>query len=130
MPNDSARRILIVEDDKHILNSLSDLLTEEGFAVSIARNGQEALDYLRQTPELPALILLDIMMPVKDGIAFRREQESDPHLANIPVIAMSTDGQIEITKIRLGLKRYLKKPLDVDTVIETVKGFFDGVDAS
>lgn len=130
MPDDTARRILIVEDDKHILNSLCDLLTEEGFTVSIARNGQEALDYLRRTQELPALILLDIMMPVKDGIAFRREQESDPQLANIPVIAMSTDGQIEITKIRLGLKRYLKKPLDVDTVVETVKGFFDGVDAT
>ncbi len=124
MPASAPHRVLIIEDDKYILDSLSELLVEEGFLVSTCSNGQEALDYLRQTSNLPSLILLDIMMPVKDGIAFRREQESDPRLANIPVIAMSADGQIEITKIRIGLKQHLKKPLDIETVLKTVKRFF------
>jgi two-component system phosphate regulon response regulator PhoB len=91
----SPRRILIVEDDKYILSAFQDLLNDEGYSVSTASNGQEALDILRASDQLPNLILLDWMMPVKDGLEFRREQSADASLAKIPTVMMSADGAIE-----------------------------------
>jgi CheY-like chemotaxis protein len=63
----------------------------ENYLVSRAVNGQKALDLLHSMKELPSLILLDITMPVMDGIEFRQEQKRDPRLAKIPVIVMTVD---------------------------------------
>src|SRR5713226_6627597 len=84
------RRLLVVEDDWELRSSLSDLLRRDGYDVADAANGSEALDYLKSSPA-PDLILLDLMMPVKDGWQFRIEQKKDPTIASIPVLAMSAD---------------------------------------
>jgi CheY-like chemotaxis protein len=115
------KRVLVVEDDQPILSSLVEVLEEEGYSVVGTRNGQEALEHLKNASELPNLILLDLMMPVKDGIAFREEQELDPRIAQIPVLLMSADSQLETKKYRVGLQHHIKKPIDLDHFIETVK---------
>ena len=118
-----SKRILIVEDDRAIRTSLVELFTDEGYQVTAAANGHEALILLHAAKTLPAVILLDLMMPVKDGNAFRAEQELDPRLANIPVVLMSADEELEIKKIKIGLRHHVRKPLDVESLLATVKLF-------
>ncbi len=115
------KHVLIVEDDADILESLVELLETEGFTTTPTSNGQEALDYLHACPDLPQLILLDLMMPVKDAFQFRQEQRLDPRISEIPVMLMSADGQLETKKKQLGFQHCLKKPFEIDTLISAVK---------
>jgi CheY-like chemotaxis protein len=123
MSPDSTKRILVVEDDPDILEALVDLLSEEGYSVSTAENGQLALDFLHSSETLPSVILLDLMMPVKDGKAFRAEQRADPRLGSIPVILMSADGRAESRSSEYGFDHYIRKPADVSTILEMVARF-------
>lgn len=111
------RTVLIVEDDASILDLLSELLMEEGFQPVRAKNGEEALQALQAMTELPSLIVLDLKMPVMDGISFRVAQVSDPRLCQIPVLLMSADAHIEENAVSLGLKFQIRKPLSVDQFI-------------
>ena len=70
--------------------------------------------------DLPNLILLDLMMPVKDGFAFRAEQERDPRLARIPVVVLSADAHVEEKKRKMGVKTALRKPIDFDRFLEVL----------
>jgi signal transduction histidine kinase len=108
-PAPTGIRMLLVEDDTSIRLALTDMLEDEGFAVTIASNGREALDQLRQGPA-PDVILLDLMMPVMDGWEFRVEQRSDPMLAGIPLLAMSADLSAKARAI--AADAYVRKPID------------------
>jgi CheY-like chemotaxis protein len=84
---------MVVEDDQDVRTSLVQALEDEGYAVSAAENGQEALTLLRAATEiLPRLILLDLMMPVLDGQGFLAEQSRDARLAQIPVLVLTASG--------------------------------------
>lgn len=91
--------VLLVEDDLPIRDSLGEALTEEGFDVSTAGNGAEALERLR-SGRRPSVIVLDLMMPVMDGWDFRQQQLGDPALRDIPVVVVSAVG-FSGEKIRL-----------------------------
>ena len=123
MPDASAngheRSILIVEDDLDVREALTQVLEFEGYAVAGVTNGQEALDRLR-AGEHPSLILLDLMMPVMDGLQFRAAQMRDPSLAHIPVIVISADGKVDQKVASLGVAGYMKKPLDVDSLLALI----------
>jgi CheY-like chemotaxis protein len=80
--------ILVVEDCPIVNGAMRMVLEWEGYRVLSAANGQEALDLLRGG-ERPAVILLDVAMPVLDGRAFRQKQQADPTLADIPVVIVS-----------------------------------------
>ena len=123
MKAEAQERILIVEDDTPIRESLQELLEDEGYLVEATANGQEALDRLHALPALPDLILLDLMMPVKDGFQFREEQRQDPALALIPIVIMSADGNTQTKLKQIDAFSYLKKPVDVDAVLEAVKRY-------
>ncbi len=116
------RRILVVEDDPDIRDTVEEILVAEGYSVEVASNGQEALDRLRgaQPEELPDLVLLDLMMPVKDGLAFREEQERDPFLAAVRVVIMSADAQIEEKRIRMRVHAAIKKPFHIALLLRVV----------
>jgi CheY-like chemotaxis protein len=86
------RAVLLVEDDLDLRDAMADVLVDAGFRVAVAGNGVEALTYLRSTSERPAVIVLDLMMPVMDGWEFRAEQLGDPALKEIPVIVLSAHG--------------------------------------
>src|SRR5438045_1700164 len=81
-------RVLVVDDDDDIRESIISLLEDEGIGVAGANNGEAALSYLRASSP-PTFILLDLMMPVMDGAEFRAEQVRDGRLAAIPVVVLS-----------------------------------------
>jgi len=111
----SRARILVVDDDPGAVDALTDILESEGYAVSSARNGQEALDYLRSSPP-PAVIMLDLMMPVMNGRQFLEEQKKDPKLAHIPVVVMT--AFMSVVDLRAPI--ILPKPIDVDGLLKIV----------
>jgi CheY-like chemotaxis protein len=115
------RSVLVVEDDHDLREIIAEVLRQAGVRVGEAVNGASALDLLKRSEELPGVILLDLMMPVMDGWQFRAEQQRDPRLAGIPVIVMSavTDGEAKAAQLRPAA--YLKKPMDLDEVIDVVR---------
>lgn len=115
-----AARILVVEDDDAIRESLVELMTEEGFEVNSACNGSLGIAFLKQAQELPDLILLDLMMPVMDGFEFCSVKRGEPAWAHIPTMVMSADGHIVEKKSQTGAAAYIKKPLDIDDLIMNV----------
>lgn len=111
------RCILVVEDDFYIRESIREVLEEEGHTVVCAEHGAQALAALETMQTCPDVILLDLMMPVKDGFQFRTEQRADARFAHIPVIVMSADPQLDSRREVLAARSYLRKPVDIDTLI-------------
>ncbi len=112
---------MIIDDSKDIHGLLHKFFKDEGYLISIAENGDQALKFLRATDSLPDVILLDLMMPVMDGYQFRVEQEKDSRLAQIPVVVMSAGADLKISFIRANVHGFLKKPFaDLDVVLATV----------
>jgi len=115
----AARSILVVEDDGDIRTALCSILAEEGYTVSSACDGSQALDQLR-SGERPALILLDLMMPVMDGADFRYAQLQDPSLAHIPVVVLTADGRFRDMARELGAAAAFAKPFELSALLETI----------
>ena len=113
------RKVLIIEDDQAIRETLAEILNIENYEVSVAGNGQQALDQLG-TEILPHLILLDLMMPVMDGFTFRQEQLKNPVWSKIPVIIMSADGHLNEKLAQIGGVAYMRKPPDLEALIDAV----------
>jgi signal transduction histidine kinase len=118
-PAPTGIRLLLVEDDVSIRDALSDMLADEGFAVTTAAHGRDALEQLRRGPR-PDVILLDLMMPVLDGWEFRVEQRSDPLLAGIPLLAMSADLSAKARAI--AADGYIRKPIDFTELLRELHG--------
>ena len=110
----------MVDDDQDIRDALCELLVDEGYRAAPAKNGEDALMYLR-SGELPSVILLDLMMPVVDGWEFRRRQQSDPRLRGIPVVVITAAGELRARSI--AVERVLAKPLQIDEVLEVLKKY-------
>jgi signal transduction histidine kinase len=116
------KRVLVVEDDRDILKALESILGDNGYEVSTATDGREALNRLaRDVP--PDVILLDLRLPVMDGWTFRNVQRRDSQLAPIPVVAMSADGTSQAQAI--SADAFLRKPLDIDDVLSTLQRVID-----
>ena len=112
-------KVLIIDDDYSVLDAVRETLEDEGYEVSIAANGLEALKDLREGGR-PCLILLDLMMPVMNGWEFRREQLSDSLLASIPTVIVTAyvgpipNGLGEAPKVRKPVK-----PEQLISLVET-----------
>lgn len=115
--------ILIVEDDYAIRETVVDVLTYQGFEVSVASNGAEALERLGKAPVPPSLILLDLMMPVMDGYQFRSAQSRDPRIADIPVVVFSAGAGPEVCLTPLAPAAYLPKPFELHRLIDVVERY-------
>jgi len=115
------KKIFIVEDDEAIRESLIELLEGEGYEISAAEDGQVAIDHLQSMVELPNLILLDLMMPIKDGFQFCIEKEQNEKLSRIPVVIMSADGQIKEKQEQARASGYIRKPVDIDEILRAVR---------
>ena len=113
---ESPKRILVVEDDSIISGAIEMVLKWEGYQVDCAGNGREALDQLRWSKAKPDLILLDVMMPVLDGVQFRRQQKGDPDLKDIPVLVVSG-----IDCPWLDASGWLNKPFQPEQLLEAVR---------
>ena len=115
------KRILVVDDEPHIVEYISENLSARGFDVSVAGTGLEALAYINTVP--PDLVILDIMMPHMDGLeTCRRIRQS----SIVPIIVLSALGE-EADKVRaldMGADDYLTKPLSVDELMARVRAHF------
>ena len=107
--------VLIVDDDAEVRELLRVALHAEDFQVAGAANGREALDHLRSHADT-CIILLDLMLPVMDGMHFRTAQLHDRSLAWIPVIVMSGAPDPGRRARGLDARRLVRKPLDLDEV--------------
>ncbi|MGQ0508310.1 MAG: ATP-binding protein [Myxococcaceae bacterium] len=113
----TSKHILVVDDDVDIRATLSDFLEDEGYIVAAAANGREALAYLREHPST-SVILLDLMMPVMDGVRFRAEQKNDPKVATIPVVVMTARGAVDPGS--LDVQDVIAKPLDLRKLVGAI----------
>ena len=111
------KKILIVEDDLFLSEMYSSKLELEDFEVLIATNGEEALDKMRLNK--PEIVLLDLLMPKKDGFEVLREKFTDPEIKDIPVIVLTNLSQKEQIKecYDLGAKDFLIKAYFVPTEV-------------
>ena len=109
--------VLVVDDQEAIRATLRTALDDEGFTVETAANGKEALDILERWQ--PCVILLDLMMPVMDGWAFREEQRRAG--STVPVVLLSAAGRLEEHERSLGAAAVIAKPFDIDRVISTIE---------
>ena len=120
-----AKRLLVVDDHPDLLNTLKLILTQHGFEVLTARNGQEALDLLQVQPV--DLVLSDVAMPHINGYQLFQalRESSDPRLVTMPFIFISgratLDSDIRFAK-SLGADDYLVKPVCQEDLIAVVKG--------
>ncbi len=113
--------ILVIEDNREIGNLLCDFLKAEGYSVSLAISGEEALSVFKT--EGVRLILLDIMLPGMDGFAVCQKIRLSN---NIPIIIVSakTDREDKLNGLLLGADDYMEKPYDIDLLIAKVNGIF------
>jgi len=122
-----AGNVLIVEDDPDVREMLAALLVTEGFHAVAAEDGLEALHLLRavrhRAPQIPCLILLDLMMPRLSGNEFRRAQLGDPTVAAVPVAVMSGAIDIEQRAQALGAVATLAKPIDCEMLLDVVRRY-------
>ena len=113
-------KILIVDDSPTERYYLTDILVKNGFAVSTAENGEDAL--LKMRADRPELILMDVVMPGANGFQVTRSIARDPDLAAVPVIICSSKNQEtdRIWGMRQGAKDYFVKPVDAAQLLARI----------
>ncbi|WP_232824190.1 response regulator, partial [Blastomonas sp. UPD001] len=121
------RRILIVEDDVRNVYSLTSVLEPRGVVTQIARNGQEAIDALEAAGEdsdkAIDLVLMDVMMPVMDGLTAARTIRSEAKWARLPIIMLTAKAMPDDQQncLDAGANDYMAKPIDVDKLLSLVR---------
>jgi CheY-like chemotaxis protein len=116
-----SKPVLLIDDNEDVRVSMKTLLELDGYSVVAASEGEDALTKLRGGLE-PCVILLDMLMPGKDGLQFRAEQLDDPELATIPTIAYSANPGLESKAVLLGLP-FIKKPDLPGSVLDVVERY-------
>ena len=112
-----AARVLVVDDDKQIVRLLQSYLEKAGFSVLTAHDGETALHTIRR--ERPDLILLDLMLPGRDGWDITRRLRADEHLAAIPIVMLTArvEDSDKILGLELGADDYVTKPFNPAEVV-------------
>ncbi len=117
--------VLIVNDNADLLDATSFVLENEGMAVETARNGEEALALIG-TGRRPALVLLDLVMPVMNGWEFLATVANDPRLKGIPIVVLTAAEHVEVP----GALEVLTEPMDLKELIRIVERHVRGNKAS
>lgn len=112
------RPILVVDDDEIILSSVEFILVEEGFRVTVAMNGEEALE--RAATDPPCLVLLDMKMPVMDGWAFAPAYRRLP-VPHAPIVVMTAAHDSRRRAAEIAAEGYIAKPFDLDSLVAVVR---------
>ena|SRR6476659_8991664 len=115
------KTVLVVEDDPDIRDIVQDLLESEGYDVVPASHGRQALEFLSGVKKhaKPALVILDMMMPLVDGREVLQAMQRDADLASIPVLVISAIAREKPE----GATAFLTKPVSLDKLFETVRSF-------
>jgi two-component system, chemotaxis family, chemotaxis protein CheY len=117
----SPKTVLLAEDDVEIRDILQDLLEAEGYDVVPASHGRQALEFLQgsRDTKLPDLVVLDLMMPLVDGVEVLRAMKDDSVLANIPVVVLSA----VVRERPPGAAAFLRKPVPLQKLFDTIRAF-------
>ncbi|MGD0918523.1 MAG: response regulator [Thermodesulfobacteriota bacterium] len=120
----SPKKILIVDDEVDLVETVRFPLEMEGFNVLVSYNGEDALSQARK--ERPDLILLDLMLPKLDGYKVCRLLKFDERYKNIPILMLTakTQEKDKALGMETGANEYITKPFDLDKLVEKVKGYF------
>jgi CheY-like chemotaxis protein len=121
-----AHRVLVVDDDNEIRETMVEVLNDEGYEAVGASDGIEALAQLRDPADGWCLVLLDLMMPNMDGRTFRAEQLQDPAIAPIPVVIVSAMNDVAATAEELKVAAHMTKPIPLRELIQVVRQFCAG----
>jgi len=121
-----AKKILIADDEPNIVTALEFLLGRAGYTTHVARNGEEALAAI--AADMPDLVLLDIMMPVKSGYEVCRRIREEPEWRHIKVVMLSAKGRdAEVTKgLAMGADLYVTKPFSTRELLAQIKTLLEG----
>ena len=114
------KKILVVDDEPNIVRSLTYILMKEGYDVSTAEDGEQAMNMVRESK--PHLMILDVMMPNKSGYDVCHEVKSDPELRDIQVVMLTAMGQEGDREIGLsqGADEYFTKPFSPRVILSKV----------
>jgi DNA-binding response OmpR family regulator len=117
------KKILVVDDEVDLVETIRFPLESEGFTVLVSYNGEDALNQARK--ENPDLILLDIMLPKLDGYKVCRLLKFDERYRNIPILMLTAKTQEKDKTIGLetGADEYITKPFDIDELLEKVRAY-------
>ena len=113
----TGRPILVVDDDPNILDVVAELLDMEGYPVTTASNGAEALVKIDEAP--PSLVLLDMRMPVLDGWGFAREVKARG--IQLPILVMTAAQNARLWAEEIGAQGYVAKPFEVPALLDAVE---------
>lgn len=122
------KKVLIVDDEPNIVLSVEFLMKREGYAVATASDGQEALDLLPQVR--PDLMILDVMMPRKNGFEVCEAVRKDPEFSKLPILMLTAKGrEAEMKKgLSLGADAYVTKPFSTHDLVDQVGQLLPGDD--
>ncbi|HEY7786497.1 MAG TPA: response regulator transcription factor [Pyrinomonadaceae bacterium] len=122
-----SKKLLVVDDDPSLLLAVSETLRTEGFEVTTARRGAEAMVRVAET--LPDLIISDIRMPGMDGYTFVRNLRSSPRTRLVPIIFLTAKDEVSdrIAGFRTGVDAYITKPFESEELIAIVKSILERV---
>lgn len=117
----NGKKILVVDDEPNVIKSLTFVLSKEGYDVSSAVNGEEAIAKIRQSK--PNLMFLDVMMPKKNGYEVCQDVKSDSSLSDIHIIMLTAKGQEADREkgLNAGADEFMTKPFSPIMVIDKVK---------
>lgn len=120
----NVKKVIVVDDDAAILDSLEIMLDFEGFQVSAYERGSEIIKLVeKQKDALPDVILLDMWLSDEDGREICKQLKSMEVTKDIPVIIMSASRGLKNTAISSGANAFISKPFDVDDVVKTLHQF-------
>lgn len=119
-----AKKIVVVDDDEHILRSLAQYLELEEFSVRTASGGAEALALVEA--DKPDLVVLDVMMPEMDGFEVLENLRRKPETEKLPVIMLTArDQHGDVLKgYQMGVSSYMVKPFNLDELVEVINQVF------
>lgn len=114
-------KILVIEDNEQNLYLITFILEKSGYEAVQARDGREGIELAAQV--VPALILLDIQLPVMDGHAVARELKGNPALADVPIVAVTSYAMVGDREgiLAAGCTGYIEKPINPDTFMTEVE---------
>ena len=121
-----SQEILIVDDETNIVLSLEFLMKQAGFQVRTAQDGEQAIQALEE--RVPDLVLLDVMMPRKDGYEVCQEIRRREAWSHLPVVMLTAKGRDEEREkgLAMGADDYITKPFSTQEVVETVQSILAG----
>jgi DNA-binding NarL/FixJ family response regulator len=123
-----SKRLLVVDDEPNLLRAVAAILRGEGFEVSTARSGREALVSVAQS--LPDLIVSDVRMPGMDGFELARKLRSAPNFALVPIIFLTAKDETEdrVEGFQAGVDVYLTKPFEPNELVAVIKNILQRVE--